>query len=74
MAEFESLVKQMNKQKEFKEVIEEQEPILEVEMIPWVDKPRLQWNISVDWDNADIVNLQAQIDPLDARITALENP
>ncbi len=74
MAEFEKMVKSMNKVKEFKEVVEEQEPVSMVEMIPWVDKPRLIWNISVDWDNADIANLQAQIDSLDARVTALENP
>ena len=73
MAEFESLVTKMNKQKEFKEVIEEQEPVLDVEMIPWVDKPRLQQEISVSWNTWEIANLQAQIDSLDARVTALEN-
>lgn len=76
MAEFESLVDKLNKQKEYKpDIIEEETALIwfTEEWIPWVDKPRLQWEISVDWDNAWILNLQIQIDDLDARVTALEN-
>lgn len=77
MAEFESLVKEMNKQKEYKpETLESDNNFVRFwnEWIPWVDKPRLQWEISVDWDNASVSNLQSQIDSLDSRVTALENP
>ncbi len=72
MAEFESMVKSMNKQKEFKEKTQESN-LEELEMIPWVNKPRLQWEISVNWESSQILNLQNQIDSLDNRVTALEN-
>ena len=47
MAEFEKMVKSMNKVKEFKETLEKEE-IREPDLIPWVDKPRLQEEISID--------------------------
>lgn len=47
MAEFKSLVDKMNKQKEFKEELEIEELQEQVEQIPWVDKPQLQWSISI---------------------------
>lgn len=68
------MVKSMNKVKEFKEVIEGQEPTQETELIPWVDKPQLQDTISVRWTvnyQSQIDNQQSEIDSLDARVTAL---
>lgn len=77
MAEFESLVKEMNKQKEYKpETLESDNNFVRFwnEWIPWVDKPRLQWDISVDISEDWMTNLQSQITALDWRVTALENP
>jgi len=72
MTWFKSLVDKMNKQKEFKNWIDE-ELTQEIELIPWVDKPQLQDTISVRWtvSQAQIDDLQTQIDSLDARVTAL---
>lgn len=74
MAEFKSLIDKMNKQKEFKEELEIEKVQEQIEQIPWVDKPQLQWEISVSWETAAIANLQSQVDSLDSRVTALENP
>lgn len=75
MAEFKSLIDKMNKQKEYKEdLIIEEEVVIETDTIPWVNAPRLQGSISVSWESSEIVNLQSQIDSLDSRVDALENP
>lgn len=68
-------IQKMNKQGEYKEslILEEQEQENNL-MIPWVNEPRLQQEISISWDTWETVNLQNQIDSLDARVTALENP
>lgn len=50
------------------------ETVFTPEIIPWVNNPQLQADISIEGNISWIDNLQDQIDDLDVRVTALENP
>lgn len=70
------VIKEVKPEKEFKApyLKDYREPTFEFDEIPWVNEEQLIWDISVNWDNSTTTDLQNQINSLDSRVSALENP
>lgn len=72
MVIFDDMVKSMNKKWEYKsEILHDVSE--KFEEVPWIDKPQLQWDISVSWWGAAIADLQSQIDSLQSQIDSLDS-